>query len=95
MVQGRGVFSRSRAARVAVGGRRAKCRSHRLRCGRSCAGYCDNRTATVLVSPALQVTVVALRPLSEMSITLCVPGEEETLDMLKLLMTEAGKEFEA
>jgi NADH-quinone oxidoreductase subunit B len=27
-------------------------------------------------------------------ITLCVPGEEETLDMLKQLMTEAGKEFE-
>jgi NADH-quinone oxidoreductase subunit B len=27
-------------------------------------------------------------------ITLCVPGEEETLDMLKKLMTEAGKEFE-
>jgi NADH-quinone oxidoreductase subunit B len=28
-------------------------------------------------------------------ITLCVPGEEETLDMLKQLMTEAGREFEA
>jgi NADH-quinone oxidoreductase subunit B len=28
-------------------------------------------------------------------ITLCVPGEEETLDMLKQLMTAAGKEFEA
>jgi NADH-quinone oxidoreductase subunit B len=27
-------------------------------------------------------------------ITLCVPGEEETLDMLKQLMTEAGKPFE-
>jgi len=27
-------------------------------------------------------------------ISLCVPGESETLDMLKLLMTEAGKEFE-
>jgi NADH-quinone oxidoreductase subunit B len=27
-------------------------------------------------------------------ITLCVPGEEETLDELKKLMTEAGKEFE-
>jgi len=28
-------------------------------------------------------------------ITLCVPGEEETLDELKKLMAEAGKEFEA
>ncbi len=27
-------------------------------------------------------------------ITLCVPGESETLDMLKILMTEAGREFE-
>jgi hypothetical protein len=27
-------------------------------------------------------------------ITLCVPGEQETLDTLKQLMTEAGKEFE-
>jgi NADH-quinone oxidoreductase subunit B len=27
-------------------------------------------------------------------VTLCVPGEEETLDELKKLMTEAGKEFE-
>lgn len=27
-------------------------------------------------------------------ITLCVPGEEETLDELKKLMTDAGKEFE-
>jgi len=27
-------------------------------------------------------------------ITLCVPGEEETIDMLKQLMTEAGREFE-
>jgi NADH-quinone oxidoreductase subunit B len=29
-----------------------------------------------------------------LDITLCVPGEEETLDMLKQLMTEAGKAFE-
>jgi NADH-quinone oxidoreductase subunit B len=28
-------------------------------------------------------------------ITLCVPGEEETLDMLKKLMADAGKDFEA
>ena len=28
-------------------------------------------------------------------ITLCVPGEDETLDMLKKLMTEAGREYEA
>ncbi|HYM60460.1 MAG TPA: (Fe-S)-binding protein [Thermoanaerobaculia bacterium] len=27
-------------------------------------------------------------------ITLCVPGESETLDMLKTLMSEAGREFE-
>jgi sulfite reductase (NADPH) flavoprotein alpha-component len=27
-------------------------------------------------------------------ISLCVPGEEETLDMLKKLMTDAGKPFE-
>ena len=29
-----------------------------------------------------------------LDITLCVPGEEETLDMLKKLMQDAGKEFE-
>jgi hypothetical protein len=29
-----------------------------------------------------------------LDITLCVPGEEETLDMLKQLMTEAGKAYE-
>jgi NADH-quinone oxidoreductase subunit B len=28
-------------------------------------------------------------------ITLCVPGEEETLDMIKKLMADAGREFEA
>jgi NADH-quinone oxidoreductase subunit B len=28
-------------------------------------------------------------------ITLCVPGEDETLDMLKKLMADAGREFEA
>ncbi|HEY4641596.1 MAG TPA: (Fe-S)-binding protein [Thermoanaerobaculia bacterium] len=27
-------------------------------------------------------------------ISLCVPGEEETLDMLKKLMTDEGKPFE-
>ena len=51
----------------------------------------------VSVTPTLVMPVMGQQPIATgetKDITLCVPGESETLDMLTQLMQDAGREFE-